>query len=141
MFVVLGTGRRDTVRPYSICTQVNASARRSRHRGIEPCRRDSGVKVWVTRLWRDGRALPRLERKPSTPGKFEIEHRVARLLGGTRGTANPNLIPELHQPEVVKLSGTCMRLRGWERPETRVVLFQEWIVDTHSDGYGKFADE
>lgn len=141
MFVVFGTERRDTVRPSSICTQVNSAAPRGRHRGFEPCRRDSGVKVWVTRLWRDGRALSRLERKPSTPGKFEIEHRVARLLGGTRGTANPNLILELYQPEIVKLSGTCMRLRGWERPETRVVLFQEWIVDTHSDGYGKFADE
>jgi len=103
------------------------------------------VKIWAQRLWADGRMLEPQERRPATPGGFEVDRPkgvpVAHLMGTRRDRADPNLFPPLHAVEVVKVSGKCMRLRGWEKTSPRSVVFQEWIVDFHPDGYGRFGDE
>jgi hypothetical protein len=66
---------------------------------------------------------------------------IAHLIGSRRAAADPNLFPPLNGVHIVKASGQCIRLRGWEKPSARSLLFQEWIVDFHPDGYGQFADQ
>jgi hypothetical protein len=104
------------------------------------------MKVWARRLWSGGRRLGAAQHQTATFGRFEVGIgprgiRVAHVIGGRRDSANPNLFPPLHDVQVVKASGQCMRLRGWECEDPRQVLFQEWIIDFHPDGYGKFEDE
>lgn len=48
------------------------------------------------------------------------------------------MFPPLYDVHLVKASGTCMRLRGFEKPSQRRVVFQEWIIDFHPDGQGRF---
>jgi len=118
--------------------------------GLPPGRRPARVAlyaytvhVYVERVWADGRVIPKDKRR-ATPGTFEVEVvngvRVARLLSWGRAHPNPNIIPVLYEPQIVKASGTLMRVRGWERPEPTVVAFQEWIIDFHREGYGKYAE-
>ena len=109
---------------------------------IEPERE---MKVYVKRLWSAGRRLGLAEQKPGVPGRFEVGitptgTRVAHLFGGRRDSANPNLIAPLHDVQIVKCSGQCMRLRGRECESPKEVLFQEWVLDFHPDGYGKFDE-
>lgn len=103
------------------------------------------MKVYVKRLWTGGRRLGLAEQKPGVPGRFEVGitptgTRVAHLFGCRRDSANPNLIAPLHDVQIVKASGQCMRLRGWECENRKEVVFQEWVLDFHPDGYGKFDE-
>jgi len=100
------------------------------------------VRVYVERVLADGRVIPKDKRR-ATPGTFEVEVvngvRVARLLSWASRHPNPTLYPPLYEPQIVKASGTIMRVRGWERPEPTVVTFQEWVIDFHGEGYGRYA--
>jgi len=103
------------------------------------------VKIWAQKLWEGGQLLALAERKAPTPGGFEVDRPngvpVAHLMGSRRDRGDPNLFPPLHDVQFVKASGKCIRLRGWEKTSPRSVEFQEWIVDFHPDGYGRFGDE